>query len=291
VDYDNAKSVTDRPMTAYADYPLAALRLGMGNNVALTGLLDEFRITAGALDPSQFMRAFTPRADLTALWFASGSALSGTEVLSGTNYLTATWGADVTTSADLPCGGPSVRFFAGEAKVAKTRCSAAFAGGAGASLPAIATAGVTSFTVEAMAKGVGEAVGKARDAGLRTWAMGIGADGKPYVRFDAVQQGALTVDPAAAETAKGGSVVDTGAWHHLALTVDRSGASVSATLYVDGVAAASLAPSGWVETADDIKVGEGFVGNICGVRLSPSVLSPSAFLRAASPSGLSVIVR
>lgn len=290
-DYDNKKSVTDRPMTAYADYPTAALRLGWGNNANLIGLIDEFRMTVGALDPSQFMRAFTPRADLTALWFATGTTLSGADVLGGPAYLTATWGTDVTTSSDLPFGGSSVRFAVGDATVAKAKCSAAFSGGAGASVPAIATTGATSFTIEATVKGVGEAVGKAREAGFRTWAMGIGSDGKPYVRFDTVEQGSRVLRESDAEIAKGESSVDASAWHHLALAVDRSGATALAKLYVDGVEVASLAPSAWVETADDIKVGEGFVGNIAGLRFSPSVLAPTAFLHAEPPKGLLMIVR
>ena len=64
-----------------------------------------------------------------------------------------------------------------------------------------------------------------------------------------------------------------------------------ATLYVDGEIATVADVSGMKVDAGDLSVGEGFSGNILGVRFSPGMVSPDQFMVAHNARGFLLIVR
>ena len=84
--------------------------------------------------------------------------------------------------------------------------------------------------------------------------------------------------------------VDDGKWHHAALVVDRASAQ-TAKLYIDGSEVVSVDVSAMTLDSGDFVVGEDFVGNIVGVRFSPTALTSGRFMTAGAIPGLSIVIR
>ena len=155
--------------------------------------------------------------------------------------------------------------------------SIAFSGNGGMTIPCAATVGSRVFTVEANFCGNGTVFAKNMFGGKSSWAVRTTGDG-----FASVEINGVTTTTAVS--------VDDGKWHHAALVVDRASAQ-TATLYIDGGQVASVDASGMTLDSGDFVVGEDFVGNIVGVRFSPTALSPGQFMAAGTIHGFSIFVR
>ena len=107
VDYETGKSFTTN-----ATFDISAaynLFIGVaGGNRVFEGLIDEVRVSSGALSSDAFMRSLSIRSDLTGVWLVDG--LSGVEHYDAgtTSYLTGTFEGGVSLSSELPIG--SMRF-------------------------------------------------------------------------------------------------------------------------------------------------------------------------------------
>ena len=113
--------------------------------------------------------------------------------------------------------------------------------------------------------------------GKSSWAVRTTENGCACVEIDGVTT-ATDVD------------VDDGKWHHAALVVNRA-STQTATLYIDGGQVASIDASGMKLDSGDFVVGEDFVGNIVGVRFSPTALTSGRFMTAGAIRGLSIVIR
>ena len=243
---------------------------------AFSGMIDEPRITYGPADTNHFLRAFTPRENLTAAWLVQTNAtLTGAEWFSPeVPYLTAEWKADTVTLDDaLPFSQTMIRPCGKAVAVSK---SVKFSGVGGVTIPCAALVGTNVFTMEANVCGRGTVFAKKRYGGT-SWSVGTDSDGCAVLGVNDT----LTASAVA---------LDDGKWHHVALTVDRISAN-TATLYVDGVAVVSADVSDMVVDSGDFVVGGDFIGNIVGVRFSPGCLDPAEFMTVSRANGFSIIVR
>ena len=181
----------------------------------------------------------------------------------------------------------------GETKVPVQK-SVAFKGAAGGlTIPCVATVGTKDFTVEATVKGTaGNIFRKARFGGT-SWGVRLNDAGQAEAYFDtfAVGASASGLATVTATPATGTGVIGDGAWHHVALTVKRTGDAPRATLYVDGVAVADCDASGIKLDGGDLLLGDGFAGNLLGFRFSPGVKSAERFLLAKEPMGSTITIR
>lgn len=282
--FDYVKKAENSYSKAWAEDADYVLNLGTVCGAAWDGCVDELRITAGALDPSHFMRAFTPRADLQALWLTDG--LVATEVYSGTNYLTGAFAGGVAASGEVPHG--TARFISKKRKFA-VRQSVAFDGTGSFTVPCAAFAGMTNFTVEATVRGAGCVFAKRRFLNGDSWRVATDADGKAAVELDTFRAGALRdFDPATVSSVSATVLADK-RWHHVAFTADRTGGV--GTLYVDGTAAAEISLADMRLDAGDLVVGDGFKGEMLGLRLTPAVLDPDEFMLPLRPRGLVLFLK
>ena len=231
-------------------------------------MIDEPRITYGPADTNHFLRAFTPRENLTGVWLVQTNAVAtGAEWYSpDVAYLAADLGS--TTLSDAMPVGASLKV--GGTKVAPAK-SISFDGSGGVTIPCAALVGTNVFTMEANVCGRGTVFAKKRYGGT-SWSVGTDSDGCAVLGVNDT----LTASAVA---------LDDGKWHHVALTVDRISAN-TATLYVDGVAVVSADVSDMVVDAGDLVVGGDFTGNIVGVRFSPGCLDPAEFMTVSRANGL-----
>ena len=269
-----------------------AIMFGHGLFNPLNGWIDEPRIHYGKIAPEHFMRQFTPRENLTALWLADG--LTGAEhYTTDVPYLVGTYAADtLVESDDLPFSETFLKA-KGSPKVPVQKSVAFKDTAKGLTIPCAALVGTKDFTVEATVKGaVGSVFRKARFGGT-SWGVRLNAAGQAEAYFDTFAVGASGSGLATvtATPAEGTGIVDDDAWHHVALSVNRTGASKVAVLYVDGAEVATCDISALKFDGGDFIVGEGFAGKILGLRFSPAVLTPEKFLVAQKPLGFSLIVR
>ena len=236
---------------------------------AFSGMIDEPRITYGPADTNHFLRAFTPRENLTGVWLVQTNAtLSGAEWYSpGTAYLSARWpdGA-VTASDDMPfcetCIKPA-------RKTVVASKSVKFSGAGGVTIPCAAIVGTNVFTVEANMCGSGTVLAKKRYGGT-SWSVGTDGDGRAV----------LGVNDSGTSTAV---ALGDGKWHHVAIVDLES--SNTATLYVDGEMAAGADASAMTVDSGDLVVGGDFTGNVIGVRFTPGCLSPEEFMTVSGSKG------
>ncbi len=111
-----------------------------------------------------------------------------------------------------------------------------------------------------------------------SWSLSVTPSGKLGVRFDTEQEKDGTKSGAFNQCFSGSLVPDDGAWHHVALTVDRE--TLKAALFLDyqscggGTVAAPL-----VYDDSNLVIGRGLDGWLDEVRLSPKALHPEQFLR------------
>ena len=111
-----------------------------------------------------------------------------------------------------------------------------------------------------------------------SWSLSVTPSGALGVRFDTDQEKDGKREGIFNQCLSGSRVPDDGAWHHVALTVDRE--SLRASLFVDyqlcggGTVAAPL-----VYDDSDFVIGRGLDGWLDEVRLTPAVLHPEQFLR------------
>ena len=243
---------------------------------AFSGMIDEPRITYGPADTNRFLRAFTPRENLTGVWLVqTNSTLTGAEWISPeVSHLTAAWAAGTVTLDDaLPFSTTLIR--PGDKTVAVSK-SVEFSGSGGVTIPCAALVGTNVFTVEANVCGNGTVFAKKRYGGT-SWSVGADDDGFAALGVN---------DTAVASTV----ALDDGKWHHVALTVDRI-STKTATLHVDGVAVAFADVSDMVVDAGDLVVGGDFSGNIVGVRFSPGCLEPAEFMVARREKGFAIFIK
>lgn len=166
--------------------------------------------------------------------------------------------------------------------------SVRFDGKGGLHIPCAAVAGVDDFTMEATVKGVGNVAGKRRSGGV-SWCFGIGEDGIPFLELD-TGNAIMAYETESSVSAKGECAVDITAWHHISLVCERM-AEKRMTLYVDGVAVASVDAAGMVIDDGDLVVGGGFTGNIVGVGFTPSALDPDDFMMPEWRRGMTINIR
>ena len=240
---------------------------------AFSGMIDEPRITFGDIGTNHFLRAFSPREDLTGVWLVQTNAVpAGAEWFSpDVPYLVADLGTTA-LSDKLPPGAVL--------KIGKTRVSPAksilFDGSGGVTIPCAALVGTNVFTVEANVCGTGTVFAKRRYDGT-SWSVGVDGSGNATVGVNGVD-------------ASSSSALADGKWHHVAVAVDLESAN-TATLYVDGEEAASADASEMISDAGDLVVGGDFIGNMVGVRFSPGIVAPSDFMTVSRPAGFIMIVR
>lgn len=282
------KGTWDFPGNAWTRSSSYGLNFGAVCGRAWEGFIDEIRVTPGALDPSHFMRAYEPRTDLTGVWLTKG--LDGREYyLPETNHLAGAFSGGVAESAELPYSGTS--YFTSKGRSVKCAKSLAFDGTGAFTVPCVATVGTSNFTVEATLRGTGGIFAKKRFMG-ESWSVSADGDGVPSIATDNFVPGAKRNFTRGTErTAAASALLGDGAWHHVALTVDRTAAEPVAALYVDGVAAAEHSLAHMTLDAGDLVVGEGFSGEMLGFRFSPGVLAPSAFMPAHPPYGTLLLIK
>ena len=285
VDYTPGKSFTTN-----ATFDISAaynLSIGVaGGNRVFEGLIDEVRVSSGALSSDAFMRSLAVRSDLTGVWLVDG--LSGVEHYDGgaTSYLTGTLAGGVSLSGELPIR--SMRFKVAGKRSIKPSASVSFDGTGVISIPCGAVAGADDFTFEATVCGTGTVAAKRRYGG-NSWKFGIGSDGIPFMKFD-IGDASMAYSTAASVFAEGGSQVDVTAWHHVAMVCDRLSSKV-ATLYVDGIAVATADISGMVLDDGAVVLGGDFVGKMVGARFSASALDASRFMPAERQHGYIISIR
>ena len=273
VDYEYVGSNEKAGSFSYVPEDLLLTFGAYKSQYAFSGMIDEPRITYGPADTNHFLRAFTPRENLTGVWLVQTNAVAtGAEWYSpDVAYLAADLGS--TTLSDAMPVGASLKV--GGTKVAPAK-SISFDGSGGVTIPCAALVGTNVFTVEANVCGSGTLFAKKRYGGT-SWSAGTDGDGCAALGVnDAVTASTVSLDD--------------GKWHHVALTVDRISAN-TATLYVDGVAVVSADVSDMVVDAGDLVVGGDFTGNIVGVRFSPGCLDPAEFMTVSRANGFSIIVR
>ena len=238
---------------------------------AFSGMIDEPRITYGPADTNHFLRAFTPRENLTGVWLVQTNAtLSGAEWFSpDTAYLSAWWSdGTLTASDDMPFAATRIR--PGHKTVVVSK-SVGFSGVGGVTVPCAALVGTNAFTVEANICGSGTVFAKKRYGGT-SWLVGTDSNGKAMVGVNDKT------------TASNAELAD-GKWHHVVLTVDRI-LSKTATLYIDGVVVVAADVSDMTVDAGDLVVGGDFIGNMIGVRFSPGCLPPAKFMTVSCAKGV-----
>lgn len=253
----------------------AVLYMGANGDTAFDGFVDEPRITAGELRPEQFMRGFVPREDLTDVWFVSGA--DGHEAsLPETSWLTATFDpADIVNDLEIPFKGAA--FKVGRRWI-NAPGSVRFNGGAGAVIPCAAVTGTKDFTMEATVKGVVGEIAAKRSRTGKSWSFGIKSDGRAYVSINGT------------ETVSEAGVVNPDEWTHVALVADRT-TDKTATLYVNGTAAATALTDGFRLDGGDLVVGRGMTGKLLGLRFKAGALSPDKFFTARVRPGLYIILK
>lgn len=243
---------------------------GANGLFAFSGMIDEPRITYGPADTNHFLRAFTPRENLTGVWLVQTNAtLSGAEWYSpDMAYLSARWSdGTLTASDDMPFAATRIR--PGHKTVVVSK-SVGFSGVGGVTVPCAALVGTNAFTIEANICGSGTVFAKKRYGGT-SWSVGTDSDGYAVL-------GVNDLDTTTA------TALGDGKWHHVALTVDRISANV-ATLYIDGAVAGSADVSDMAVDAGNLVVGGDFIGNMIGVRFSPGCLPPAKFMTVRSVKG------
>lgn len=277
VDYEEKGSKTIEGAAAFNPAKVAIAFGAVPGGKAFSGLIDEPRITVGDIGVDRFLRPFIPREDITGVWLVpTNSVLSGKEWYSPeTDYLEGAWMAgDLALSDDLPRTETYVKIGGDRIRLSK---SIAFSGNGGMTIPCAATVGSKVFTVEANFCGNGTVFAKSMFGGKSSWAVRTTENGCACVEIDGVTT-ATDVD------------VDDGKWHHAALVVNRA-STQTATLYIDGGQVASIDASGMKLDSGDFVVGEDFVGNIVGVRFSPTALTSGRFMTAGAIRGLSIVIR
>ena len=248
----------------------------MMQDKALSGMIDEPRVSAGDIGVGRFLRAFNQREDMTGVWLVpTNSALTGAEWHSpDTAWLAGRWEEGAIAASDVLPAEETVISVGG--RTVSVRKSASFNGTGGLTIPCAAIVGTNVFTVEANVCGKGRVFTKKRYGNVASWGMGVTDDGA-YVDVD----GTRTLSDA--------QVAD-GRWHHLAIVINMTEDN-SAVLYVDGVQSAVADVSGMTLDSGDLLVGEDFTGNFVGVRFSPGIVVPEKFMRTTVPKGLIVSFR